>query len=204
MTRLVSSGDPTRRAVRRLRVAVACIAAGAMLTQACSSYFGNGPDPSRDGRVDAGLAGAGNALPTQLVSGVSVSDLVIDADSVYFTSNQGLAKVPKSGGNPVPLGGFSQLNGLAVDAHAIYAVNNNGSLFSVHKDGSGTLTLSSAMCGGGSGAVALDADNAFFSTGPDLRTVPIGGGTSSDLASNIFQGGGPASAARLALDAQNV
>jgi hypothetical protein len=177
-----------------------------VLSQGCSSYFGNGPDPSRDGRVDAGAAGAAgaaSAVPTQLVSGVSVSDLVVDADSVYFTSNQGLAKVQKSGGNPVPLGGFSQLNALAVDAHAIYAVNNNGSLFSVHKDGSGTMTYGTAMCGGGSGAVALDAGNAFFTTGPFLRTVPIGGGTTSDLASDVWEGGGPATAARLALDAQN-
>ena len=93
--------------------------------------------------------------------------------------------------------------GLAVDAQAIYAVNDNGFLFSVHKDGSGTTTLSSAMCGGGSGSVALDQGNAFFTTGPYLRTTPIAGGTSSDLASNVFAGGGPASATRLALDAQN-
>lgn len=203
MTRLAAAVRPERRGVHRTGLAIACVAAGAVLSQGCSSYFGNGPDPSRDGRVDAGQAGAASVVPTQLVSGVSVSDLAIDADGVYFTSNQGLAKVQKSGGSPVPLGGFSQLNGLAVDAQAIYAVNNNGFLFSVHKDGSGTKTLSSAMCGGGSGAVELDQGNAFFTTGPYLRTAPIDGGGSNDLASNVFAGGGPASATRLALDAQN-
>jgi len=203
MTRRVPSMHEARRVLRRTRLVVASVAGAALLSQACSSYFGSGPDPSRDGRVDAGLAGAASVVPTSLVSGVSVSDLAIDADSVYFTSNQGLAKVQKSGGNPVPLGGFSQLNGLVVDAHAIYAVNNNGSLFSVHKDGSGTTTLSSAMCGGVSGAVALAATEVFFTTGPYLRTTTVSGGTPFDLAANVWEGGGPAAAARLALDAQN-
>ncbi|HEX3853268.1 MAG TPA: hypothetical protein VHW01_20030, partial [Polyangiaceae bacterium] len=181
----------------------ACVAVAALLSQACSSYFGAGPDPSRDGRVDAGAAGAASALPTQLVSGVSVNALALDADTVYFTSNQGLAKVAKKGGSAVPLGGFTQLNGLAVDAYAIYAVNSNGALFSVNKNGSGSMTLSSSMCGGGAGAVAVTADNAFFSTGPYLRNTPIDGGTTSDLASNVWQAGGQAAAARLALDANN-
>ncbi|HEY5376956.1 MAG TPA: hypothetical protein VIK01_24915 [Polyangiaceae bacterium] len=180
-----------------------CVAAAALLTQACSSYFGDGPDPSRDGRVDAGAAGAASIEPTQLVSGVSVNALALDADTVYFTSNQGLAKVAKQGGSAVPLGGFSQLNGLAVDARAIYAVNSNGALFSVHKNGTSTTTLSTATCGGGAGAVAISADSAFFSTGPYLRNTPISGGTTSDLTSNVWQAGGQASAARIALDAQN-
>jgi hypothetical protein len=181
----------------------ACIAVAAVLSPACSSYFGDGPDPARDGRVDGGAAGAASVVPTQLVSGVAVNALALDADTVYFTSNQGLAKVAKKGGSAVPLGGFSQLNGLAVDARAIYAVNSNGALFSVHKDGSSSMTLSSSMCGSGAGAVAITADNAFFSTGPYLRSTPISGGTTSDLADNVWQTGGQPTAARIALDAHN-
>jgi hypothetical protein len=204
MIRPAFSGLSACRGVLRARLALLGLTATCALSAGCSSYFGAGPDPSRDGRVDAGAAGAGNAQPIVLASGVSVNDLVLDADHVYFTSGQGLAKVAKSGGNPVPLGGFSQLNGLAVDAAALYAVNSSGALFSVRKDGTGTKTLASSMCAGGSGAVVLDASHVFFSTGPYLRSTSLGDGTTQDLSSDVWQAGGPATAARIAFDAQNV
>jgi len=198
------SGRRAWRGVLRAALAVLGLAASCVLSAGCSSYFGAGPDPSRDGRVDAGAAGVGNAQPIVLAAGVSANALALDANQVYFTSGQGLAKVAKSGGNPMPLGGFSQLNGLAVDTAALYAVNSSGALFSVRKDGTGTKTLASSMCAGGSGAVVLDASHVFFSTGPYLRDTLLGSSTTEDLASDVWQAGGPATAARIALDAQNV
>jgi hypothetical protein len=188
----------------RLPLALLSVAAGIALSSACSSYFGTGPDPARDGRVDAGAAGAAGVVPSVLVANISVSALALDANNVYFTSNQGLAKVAKSGGSAMPLGGFSQLDGLALDSAAIYAVNSSGSLFSVHKDGSGAKSLASSMCSGGSGAVLLDAGDVFFTTGPYLRTTSVTGAALSDLTADVWQGGGPTMATRLAVDTRNV
>jgi hypothetical protein len=202
--RLFRSAQRSPHAWLRLPLALLGLAAGVALSSACSSYFGSGPDPARDGRVDAGAAGAAGVEPILLVANVSVNAIALDANNVYFTSGQGLARVAKSGGSAVPLGGFSQLNGLAVDSTAIYAVNSSGSLFSVHKDGSGAKSLASSMCSGGSGAVLLDAADLFFTTGPYLRTTPIAGAALADLTADVWQGGGPNMATRLAVDTRNV
>jgi len=223
MTRLVSIGlgrsAPRWRALL-LRTSVLFVA---VLASACSNYLGDGPDPARAGRAGGGSVGGSgggsgsgsgggtfqgeggaSAGSPPLVEGVSVNALALDDKTVYFSTNQGLAKVAKSGGNPVPLGGFSQLNGLALGPQAIYAVNGDGSLISVRKDGTSTMTLVPATCGGGSGAIALDAGNIFFTTGSSLRTAAIGAGAPSDLATDVWQAGGPATGARLALDADNI
>jgi hypothetical protein len=156
-----------------------------------------------NGNGGNGNGGSGGGA-TDLAPGVVVNDLALDADTVYFTSGQGLAKVAKAGGTPVGLGGFAQLGGLALDAQRIYVVGGDGSLITVSKDGTGQQTLSMAMCGGGSGAVALGVGNVFFTTGPSLRIAPFTGDTTPhDLANNVWQGGGPGGGARLALDPNN-
>ncbi|HWZ88169.1 MAG TPA: hypothetical protein VNW92_04945 [Polyangiaceae bacterium] len=170
-----------------------------------TSCSGIGGSSSFGGSGNGGNGGSGGGA-LDLAPGVFVNDLALDADTVYFTSGEGLAKVAKAGGTPVGLGGFTQLGGLAglaLDAQRIYVVGGDGSLIAVSKDGTGQQNLSMVMCGGGSGAVALGAGNVFFTTGPYLRVTPLGGGAPLDLAGNVWQAGGPASGARLALDPDN-
>jgi hypothetical protein len=50
----------------------------------------------------------------------------------------------------------------------------------------------------------LDAGDVFFTAGPYLRTTPVTGAALADLTTDIWQGGGPNMATRLAVDTRNV
>lgn len=155
----------------------------------CPGSGGSGPGSGGSGQV-------GSVLASNL--GNNVNDIALDDEFVYFTTNQGLARVSKEGGQPEPLGGFIGVNGLAVTLGYVYLVENSGAVTRVFAGGGEPETIVPATFGGGSGAIVVDDKNLFYLVGPYLRRALLEGGTASDLTSDVFQGG--VSAHRLASD----
>jgi hypothetical protein len=148
-----------------------------------------------------------NGKPSVLVSNLSSNPgaLAVDGDFVYFTTGQGLAKIPKTGGKAQALGGFPNLGGLAVGGGFIYVVTESGSVSRSKLDGSQPTTIVPSMQNGGSGsgAIAFDDANLFFNVGPYVRRAPLAGGMPAQLIDDVWQQG-PNMAQRLALGISTV
>ncbi len=198
----------------------------ALALSGCSDFWGAGLDPSRAGPYEGPLAGSpsggsgtgvsgsgsGCEMPpcpgsggndqvgTVLASdlGNNVNAIALDDEFVYFTTSQGLARVPKEGGEAEPLGGFNSVNGLAVTAGYVYLVEGSGAVTRVFAGGGKPETIVPATFGGGSGSIVVDDRNMFYLVGPYLRRALLEGGTANELTSDVFQGGGTAH--RLAMD----
>jgi hypothetical protein len=146
-----------------------------------------------------------NGKPTVLVSNLSSNPgaLALDGEFVYFTTGQGVAKIPKTGGKAQALGGFPNLNGIAVGGGFIYVVLETGSVSRMKLDGSQPTTIVSTNVGGGSGPIMFDEMKLFFLGGNLVRRAPLAGGAVEQLANDGWQGG-PNSSLRLALDASAI
>jgi len=143
-----------------------------------------------------GSGQVGTVLASDL--GNNVNAIALDDAFVYFTTNQGLARVSKEGGEPEPLGGFAGVNGLAVTVGYVYLVEGSGAVTRVFTGGGPPETIVPATFGGGSGAIVADATDMYYLVGPYLRRAKLEGGTASDLTADAFQGG--VSAHRLVID----
>jgi len=153
-----------------------------------------------------GACQTANGKAALLVSNLTsnVGSLAVDGDSLYFTTNQGVAKIPKAGGKAQALGGFANLSGLAVGGGFIYVVVDSGAVSRMKLDGSQPTTIvPPTMFGSGSGPIALDDAKLFFLVGADVRRAPLAGGSPEVLANDVWQQG-PNSAQRLALGAAAV
>jgi len=97
--------------------------------------------------------------PVTLASNLlTVSDLVVDANNVYFTSNTDLMKVPIAGGSVVTmLSKFGRA--LALDATTIYTSTANG-IAKVSKSGGTPVTLASGQTL--PGRLAVDATSVHW------------------------------------------
>jgi hypothetical protein len=152
--------------------------------------------------------GGSNVIPvsksTVLASGLNAYSIALDDQYVYATSDQGLVRVPKSGGNVTPIGILQQggFPGVAVDTTSVYYVNNNGAIESVPKEGGPTKVVVPAGMGGGGGSLVFDGDTFYYIVGPYLRRAPASGGAFTELANMVQQGGNQAN--RLAVDAMYV
>lgn len=174
--------------------------------EACSTCLGNFSACLQSACATSFIACQGASdRPTVLSANLSngVSALAVDADTLYFTTNSGLASIPKTGGAATALGGFSNLNGLAVGGGFIYVVVDNGAVVRVKKNGSESTPLIGAGVGGGSGPILLDGAQLFYVVGPYVRRGPAAGGAPSDLVNDVWQQGANA-AQRLAFDASSV
>jgi hypothetical protein len=185
--------------------------AGPYLGEGGPSSGGSGPNGGNS-NVGASGSGQGCEVPpcpgsggsgqvgTVLTSdlGNNVNAIALDDKFVYFTTNQGLARVSKEGGDPEPLGGFAGVNGLAVTVGYVYLVEGSGAVTRVFTGGGPPETIVPATFGGGSGSIVADATHMYYLVGPYLRRAKLEGGTASDLTGDAFQGG--ISAHRLAID----
>jgi hypothetical protein len=181
-------------------------------------YLGELPASSGSGNTGSGNAGNGGGsgqgcevppcpgsggsgqVGTVLASslGNNVGALALDDEFVYFTTNQGLARVPKEGGEAEPLGGFVGVSGLAVTDGYVYLVEGTGAVTRVSASGGAPETIVPATFGGGSGSIVVDASHLFYVVGPYLRRAPLEGGDPSELTSDAYQGG--IAAHRVAID----
>ncbi|HEY4102381.1 MAG TPA: hypothetical protein VGM44_00755 [Polyangiaceae bacterium] len=151
-----------------------------------------------------GQGGSGSSGAITLVPNVQVSAIALDPDTVYFATQQGLAKVGKDGTGEIGLSALSQPSGLALDANNLYAIDGaNNSLVALAKSGTPhQTTLGSWMCGGGPGSLVLDSSGIYLTSGPTLFKIPIAGGSVNFLASDGSSNGGPGYGTRLAADDQ--
>jgi hypothetical protein len=142
--------------------------------------FNNGAGGSFNG-------GAGNNAPvskaTMLASGVNAQAIALDDSNVYVISNQGLLRIPKSGGNFTPIGILQQggVGGLVVDADNVYYVDNSGAIQAVPKAGGPPKQIVPPGTGGGGGPLLLDGDTFYYTVGPEVRKAPYQGGTATTL-----------------------
>jgi hypothetical protein len=133
----------------------------------------------------------------------NVNALALDDSSLYFTTNTGIAKIPKTGGKAQALGGFNNPNGLAVAAGFIYVVIDAGAVSRIKIDGSQPTTIVTSMFGGGPGPIVIDDANLYYLSGSDVRRAPITGGAASRLADDVWQQGFNGGQ-RLAIDATSM
>jgi hypothetical protein len=189
--------------------------AGPYLGEGGPSSAGSGSNGgSSNGGSNSGVSGSGQGcevppcpgsggsgqVGTVLASdlGNNVNAIALDDEFVYFTTNQGLARVPKEGGDAEPLGGFNGVNGLAVTVGYVYLVEGSGAVTRVFAGGGEPETIVPATFGGGSGSIVVDATHMYYLVGPYLRRALLEGGTANDLTSDAYQGG--ISAHRLVID----
>ncbi|HTA90658.1 MAG TPA: hypothetical protein VK745_13805 [Polyangiaceae bacterium] len=152
-------------------------------------------------------SGGGSGNTSTLAANVQVNAIALDTNSVYFETQNGLAKVNKDGSQEQGLGNFNQLSGLGLDANFLYVINSaTNSVLAVPKAGAQTNppALASWMCGGGQGSLALDGSGIYLTSGPDLYHVPIAGGSAGLLTTDVALATGSAWGARVALDNNNV
>jgi hypothetical protein len=146
-----------------------------------------------------------NGKPTVLVSNLTSNpgSLALDGEFVYFTTGQGIAKIPKTGGKAQALGGFPNLSGIAVGGGFIYFVVDSGGVSRIPVDGSQPTMIVPATQGGGSGPIAFDDANLFFLVGQNVRRTPLAGGPPESLVNDVWQQG-PNNGQRLALGMSSV
>jgi hypothetical protein len=140
---------------------------------------------------------------TQLVANAQIRDIALRNGDVYFLSNQGLAKIPNTGGTATPMGGFTMVNSFAIEPMMgnVLLVASDGTLTGVGPNGVG-MPLGKPQCGGGSGDVALAGPVAYFTSGNQLAMFDAMSMTLGMLTTDVFNNGG--SSARIAVDPNNV
>jgi sugar lactone lactonase YvrE len=137
----------------------------------------------------------GNAASTQ-----------IDSANVYWVQEAtgAVMKVPINGGTPQTIAvGGGGVSFITIDGASVYFANQyNGEVMKAPLDGDGgqTVTLSSVGTGASPAGVAVDAVNLYWTNlnGGTIDAVPIGGGSTTTLASGITF------PLLLTLDSQNV
>jgi hypothetical protein len=145
-----------------------------------------------------------------MLSTYMAAGLALDDTSLYggITTDAGpnIARIPKSGGNPIPIVSTAGANGIAVDATHVYWTTRlevpNGTLSRAAKSG-GTPTIL-AMLHRSPGPIALDdrcvywGDDGFLPATGTIGCLPISGGAAETLA------GAQDSPTVIALDAASV
>ena len=128
---------------------------------------------------------------TKLATAPYATDVAVDSESVYFTSNAGVFKVPIAGGVTTTLwpGGAGGANLLAIDDSSVYWTASERGVMKVAKVGGAPITLATSR---EPQAIAVDASNVYWtdwsSCGVSCVTpestimkVPIDGGTTITL-----------------------
>jgi hypothetical protein len=211
------------------RPGLAFVCLSGALAVSCSDYFGDVADPGAYGPVEGGprssVTGSNNGVggssnngsggsnngsgvsdnnPASnaivVAAGINVWSLALDDAYVYAASDQGLVRVAKAGGTPMPIGILQQGNptGIALDTTRVFYVTQNGAVEAVPKEGGSPQTIAAAGMGGGNGAIVLYGDTLYYTVGPYLRTVPVAGGPFNEIANQVQQGNNQPN--RLAVD----
>jgi hypothetical protein len=210
-------------------------ACAGFLVAGCSDFAGDPPDPGAAGPNDAGprsaalhqfgsggsffngsggsftngSGGSNNNGPvskaTVVAGGLRADTIALDDQYVYAASDQGLVRVPKTGGTVTPIGFLPQQGGgtaIAVDGSNVYYVTNSGGIDSIPKEGGQPANLVPAGMGSGNTSLVLDGDTFYYTVGPNLRRAPVAGGAFTDLSTRVQTGSNQPN--RLAVDPTNV
>ena len=144
-----------------------------------------GTDPNNCG--GCGMAcGAGNVCnvglcDTVLSSGGASGPIAVDSTSVYWASGAALERMPITGGVATTLATGQNPTAIAVNASALYWVDDGtSSVMQVALTGGGPTTLASGQSTPTS--IALDANNVYWTTSSSVMKLPLGGGTPTALA----------------------
>ncbi len=157
-------------------VTALALAAGCSSPSTDNGDDGGTPDGTPSGGEESG------ASPIVIASGQNVADgLAVDGTSVYWTTNLdgNVMKAPVGGGAAVTLAsGQSQPTGIVVDSRSVYWANGDGTIMKAALDGSGRTTLASGPADPDVVAIAVDANDVYWTTHVDgaLMSVPISGG----------------------------
>lgn len=190
--------------------AVTC-SVGACEATACASGWGdcdgdstNGCETDLDttpydcGNCGTDCNGAGcnggtcATAPTTLASNQQKAmGITLDSTYVYFTTDLGVAKVPKSGGSVTQLGYLSQSFGVAVDGTNAY-FTTDGSITTQNAvdwvslaGGTSAKLVASPDCFS-AGGIAVSAGTAYFvCLDGGILSVPTSGGTPTVLTTNV-------------------
>ena len=140
---------------------------GGIVVDAARIYFGGGS-------TLYSMAKDGTDLVT-LATAVSVPNLAVDAESVYYIGISAIEKVSISGGTPTILAmPTTSAGAIAIDSTDVYWVESA----SVNKvpivGGTPTVLTTTPV---NSTAIAVDADRVYYSYSYDVYTTPLTGGS---------------------------
>jgi len=132
---------------------------------------------------------AGGAIDVLSV-GSSGGGIAMDATNVYWSSSTDLLSIPVSGGATVTVASAPQSLSLAVDSTNLYWMDQTDlAVMRVPKVGGTPVTIATVPPPSGGGyvryALAIDANSVYFTTDTDVRSVPLGGGAVSTLATGL-------------------
>jgi hypothetical protein len=137
-----------------------------------------------------GAARTDGSSPSILIAQRSfVTDLAIDAQSIYFLDGGALRQLSRAGGDATDLAtGLDQPTGLAVSNGQIFWVNRGsefspGEVVTLALGGKpGVLAPGQPFVGGHVGALTLDDTTVYFAGWPsDLSSVPRSGGATTRI-----------------------
>jgi hypothetical protein len=202
-----------------------------LLAAGCSDFAGDPADPGAAGPNDAGprsaalhqfgsggtsFNGAGGFIgaggfnngpisKATVVGTLRADTIALDDKFVYAASDQGLVRLPKSGGTVTPIGILQQQGGgtaIAVDDTNLYYITPSGGIDSIPKGGGPPMNLVPGSMGSGNPSLVLDGDTFYYTVGPYLRLAPVSGGAFTELSTRVQTGSNQAN--RLAVDSMNV
>jgi hypothetical protein len=139
-------------------------------------------------------ASCGSNSPAIIVSNTTAFSIALDANSIYWTSYDGVYSAPKNGNDVTPTqlasfgAGASLVSGVSVDSTAIYWIESgmcetgstDGKVMTAALDGSAPTVLASGQaCPAG---LAIDDDTVYWATAGAIYTVPKAGGTAATIA----------------------
>ncbi len=175
--------------------------ADASRTLGGSGSSSSGSLAASGGSGSSGGLGSSTRMLTTLASGYRTANAIaVDAQSVYWTTDTSVMKVPISGGSPTTLANGT--GATAVDATSLYWTTGNSVMKVPLAGGSPVRLTTLAGCADvecGPGAIAVNATAVYAVDFPSsIFTVPLIGGIAVTLAS------GQSGPSGIAADAENV